>query len=430
MPTTSRVLPLVLLATGATGSAFVVPTLRPFSAPDEAHAAAPPRTSGQRLVVPVPPGEPAPAPAESAPAATARLAPREPIPAADARMWRTEDHERAGWYGGEAVFLREWDAESGLGAPHFNAASCADCHRDPVVGGSGPLESNVLTSTRNGYYEGSLFLDVRASFEKAKARHGEKDPERIARDFTELQPPTLLGLGLIAAIPDQEILRREDPDDLDGDGIRGRARRVRVRSLEELGRFGWKASVPRIEDFVRRALGGEHGLTVEGTERGFSLEHDRDGAADPEVTGGDLQALIQFVSHLAPPSGSSSPMAQSAYGRVLFDSVGCSLCHTPELYLEDGTPVPLFSDLLIHDVATETYLEGLRFRKLGSTPVGFRTPPLWGVGDTAPYLCDGTAPDLDTAIRRHGGEAEAVRETYEALLEADREVLLEFLSEL
>ena len=34
-----------------------------------------------------------------------------------------------------------------------------------------------------------------------------------------------------------------------------------------------------------------------------------------------------------------------------------------------------------------------------------KTPPLWGVGQTAPYGHDGASLDLDAVIRRHGGEA-------------------------
>ena len=38
-------------------------------------------------------------------------------------------------------------------------------------------------------------------------------------------------------------------------------------------------------------------------------------------------------------------------------------------------------------------------------PEEWKTPPLWGVADSAPYFHDGGSPTLDAAIRRHEGDA-------------------------
>jgi len=40
----------------------------------------------------------------------------------------------------------------------------------------------------------------------------------------------------------------------------------------------------------------------------------------------------------------------------------------------------------------------------GPLPAEWRTPPLWGVARSAPYLHDGRAPTLEEAIRLHGGQ--------------------------
>ncbi len=63
-------------------------------------------------------------------------------------------------------------------------------------------------------------------------------------------------------------------------------------------------------------------------------------------------------------------------------------------------------------------------------PTEWRTPPLWGVADSAPYLHDGRASTLDEAIRLHGGEAEATSERYRKLDGRDRRELLSFLQSL
>jgi CxxC motif-containing protein (DUF1111 family) len=58
----------------------------------------------------------------------------------------------------------------------------------------------------------------------------------------------------------------------------------------------------------------------------------------------------------------------------------------------------------------------------------WRTPPLWGVADSAPYLHDGRAGTLVEAIALHGGEAEQVSRRFVALPAADRMAMVEFLS--
>src|SRR6185295_8403397 len=60
----------------------------------------------------------------------------------------------------------------------------------------------------------------------------------------------------------------------------------------------------------------------------------------------------------------------------------------------------------------------------------FRTPPLWGVGSTAPYGHDGQSPTLDDIIRRHGGEAAESAAAYVGAPAADREAVVAFLESL
>ena len=63
--------------------------------------------------------------------------------------------------------------------------------------------------------------------------------------------------------------------------------------------------------------------------------------------------------------------------------------------------------------------------------VGFyRTPPLWGISKTAPFMHDGRAEDLEAAILAHYGEADAVRTNYEALTPAQQVALRLFLEDL
>ncbi len=60
----------------------------------------------------------------------------------------------------------------------------------------------------------------------------------------------------------------------------------------------------------------------------------------------------------------------------------------------------------------------------------WRTPPLWGVADSAPYLHDGRAETLDSSIRWHDGEAHDSVTKYRSLQSESREQILAFLSSL
>ncbi len=60
----------------------------------------------------------------------------------------------------------------------------------------------------------------------------------------------------------------------------------------------------------------------------------------------------------------------------------------------------------------------------------WKTPPLWGVRDTGPYLHDGRADTIEEAIQWHGGEAEASRLAFDDLSRGDKDLVVTFLNSL
>ena len=60
----------------------------------------------------------------------------------------------------------------------------------------------------------------------------------------------------------------------------------------------------------------------------------------------------------------------------------------------------------------------------------WRTPPLWGVADSAPYMHDGRAKTLTEAIAFHDGEAEFSKKGFLKLSTEERKALLTFLGTL
>lgn len=236
--------------------------------------------------------------------------------------------------------------------------------------------------------------------------------------------PTMLGLGLIDEIGEDQILTRDDPDDTDGDGISGKAHRT---PDGRVGRFGWKAGIPTLEDFVRDALSNEIGLTLDDADRFVAgIAGDDDDVADPEFGGSDYDALVYFAKQLAPPIPRERGAAEDR-GAALFEQVGCDDCHTPTMETTTGDEVALYSDLLLHDVAPDGYM-GIDDGQ--ATMREFRTSPLWGIRDTGPYMHDGLAPTITAAIRRHEAEGAASRDAFDALTDAERDDLLKFLESL
>src|SRR5262249_2862998 len=152
---------------------------------------------------------------------------------------------------------------------------------------------------------------------------------------------------------------------------------------------------------------------------------------EPGDDGTRVDAVTRFVLLLAPLPRAGSVAAVRA-GRAVFRRIGCESCHTTRLHVGRTHPVrtlrgrriPLFSDLLLHDMGP-----GLADGIVQGVAAGndFRTAPLWGIRERAPYLHDGRAKTLVDAILLHGGEAESARYRFSALSAHARSALLAFL---
>ena len=335
------------------------------------------------------------------------------------------------WIRGRKVFDRDWTQAEGLGTPDLNADSCRSCHQKPIIGGAGGLDVNVMRFGLDNDGNGP-FQDLPGGQVASKLRRpdtpGREESNPQADVFEQRQTPNTLGLGLIETISDSEILSNEDPNDLNGDGCRGVARMIDVGGFLEVGKLGWKSQIPTLYDFLRDALGGETGITVPVDGRGFGMITDADPVADPEILPEDFADMLFFALHLAPPPRGGNQDPQVLVGESLFNSVGCAICHIPTLQGSDG-PVPLYSDLLLHDI----YPDDFRGTADLGTPAGvgyYKTPPLWGVRVTAPYLHDGRATPLEDAILLHQDEAIQITDAYQALGAEDQAALLLFLSDL
>jgi CxxC motif-containing protein (DUF1111 family) len=333
--------------------------------------------------------------------------------------------------GGE-LFSRVWVpgdprsvAGDGLG-PTYNAQSCVACHQQGGAGGAGAQHTNVHLALVGGKTQVQHRVRSRASMGGLGPRGGvfmtglfgafEVDPQR--------NTPALWGLGLIDAVPEAELVAVALAGDPEHPEISGRVSRdERGRA----GRFGWKGQTATLASFVEAACAGELGL-----ETAAVSQPGRD-PSGPDLSDEQLQALTGFVSGLPRPIEREVPGRE--LGRQRFEEVGCGSCHRASLGGIEG----LYSDLLLHEMgpeladATSSYRgqqEALPAHELAATAREWRTPPLWGLADSAPYLHDGSAETIAGAVGRHGGEAELVRQAWSTLTAQERLAIEAFLMSL
>ncbi len=324
---------------------------------------------------------------------------------------------------GRSAFDRDRFLSEGLGE-RFNGDSCRACHFDPVPGGAGPLDVNVV---RQGIFDANGFTAPAlgtVTHRHSAATDARNPVDDAANFFEQRQTPPLFGLGLIEQIPDATILANEDPNNTTG--ISGRAN---ILPGGRVGRFGWKADVPSVDEFGRDATSTELGLTLpEQMGLTFGRTTDGDDVADPEVQLDELGDMVFWLKMLAGPPRQRTDTAAEDQGEALFATAGCDGCHIPSMQTMDGMPVDLYSDLLLHDVTPAGTDRGIASADASITE--FRTTPLWGLGTTAPYWHDGRASTIAAAILLHFGEADASRTAYEGLTQAEKDALHAFLQSL
>ncbi|RMQ45739.1 putative lipoprotein [Pseudomonas cichorii] len=264
--------------------------------------------------------------------------------------------------------------------------------------------------------------------------------------------PPMIGLGLLEAIPEAAILANADPDDRNDDGISGRANWVwdDVQQKVVMGRFGWKAGQPTLNQQNVHAFAGDMGLTTslktedDCTPAQNSCRNAPNGngpAGEPEVSDNILRLVEFYTRNLGVPARRNVADPQVLAGKNLFFKAGCQQCHTPQFTTRADAAEPElanqvirpYSDLLLHDMGEGLADNRTEFQANGRE---WRTPPLWGLGLTGTVsghtqlLHDGRARNVMEAILWHGGEAQAAQRQVLAFDAEQRAALLAFLNSL
>jgi CxxC motif-containing protein (DUF1111 family) len=369
---------------------------------------------------------------------------------------------------GRQLFERNWVAapsstksNDGLG-PLYDATSCASCHTrnanaeiddmyvapgtiirlgnakgdgDPVygrqlqtrgVGGQTPEATPDISWTRAGTRRV-------ASVRLFSQGYGE-----LASDtrFALRRSPSLVGIGVLGQISDEEIVKRADPDDADGDGISGRAAMLIIGGKSRVGRFGWKATQPDLSAQTAMAFYNDMGMSTDAHREAWgectiaqrACREAPHGAEDGiEIPTSLVKLIVEHLESLQPRVRTNTAQADAARGEATFNRAGCALCHAA-LALPNGTRLKAYTDMLLHDMGpglNDGIAEG------GARPGEWRTAPLWNVATdvkTTGLLHDGRARSVAEAISWHDGEAARARMRFDGLTLAEKSALIAFVS--
>lgn len=344
----------------------------------------------------------------------------------DAPIATLTDAELARFAEGDARFELPFREPQGLG-PLYIHRSCATCHEDDARGPGAVRRIAVI-----GDGAPLPFGDVLRPRLAAGARTPITKPDREdVRESVRLGP-AVFGRGYLDAIDDAQILAWEARQASRDDGISGRAHRL---PSGELGRFGLKARVASLEEFVADAFLGDMGLTS--PLRPDELPNP-DGLSDDARAGVDLTreeiALVaDYVRMLAIPRRAEVPA-----GAALFEAVRCAVCHAPSARTRADTAIPalrdaevaLYTDLLLHDMG-EGLADGVREHDASGRE--WRTAPLIGIRHLRSFLHDGRAETVRAAIEAHASEGSEANDSvarFRALSAADQDVVVAFVEAL
>ena len=437
-----------------------------------------------------------------------------------------DDPGRTRFVIGNSFFKRNWveapastTARDGLG-PHFIARSCAGCH---VLDGRGapPEWKNTLGAEP----EGTVALLMRLSVAGTPAPRDGVRPDPVYGEqfnnaaiqgvrpegrveirqqaihgrfadgtrYTLQKPlykltdlaygpfapglmvspriaPQIAGIGLLEAIPEQEILRNARDQAASPGAIKGKPNRVwDVFAKEErIGRFGWKANVATIAHQTAAAFHTDIGITSGAfphetctpiqkdclaAPHGGGRTSGREGIvpastasqSPPEIDDEILGQVVFYQATLAPAARRQVKDPQVLRGQALFGQAQCATCHRPSYVTAEG-PFPRltspalkgqriwpYTDLLLHDMGPDLADGRPDFQASGSQ---WKTPPLWGIGlirDVNGHqrlLHDGRANGVLEAILWHGGEAQASKDQVLKMKPGERQALVKFVESL
>ena len=365
-----------------------------------------------------------------------------------------------------------------------DANSCAGCHNQPAIGGSGDFVANVFVGAQfKDPPTSSITTDI-TSERNTIGMVGSGAIDMLAREMTtELLAQRNEGLARA------KRNRSEYDIALTAKGVAFGVIRVRPDGTYDTSRlegvdpdlvvkpFGAKGIAISLREFTINALNQHHGIqAVErfGWEQTGQRDFDGDGV-NIEFTVGQTSALVLFQALL--PAPGRSPQYVTKYGsyirrgETLFSQIGCAQCHVPYLKLRSSVftepnpynrpgninpsdvkaqikiPIPTrknrgvtkdpdgnlwvwaYTDLKRHIICDEAdpFFCNERLRQDNVPTDQFLTPKLWDLSTSAPYGHRGDCTTVSEVILHHSGEALIAKNNFLKISESDKRSLVWFL---
>ncbi len=355
-----------------------------------------------------------------------------------------------------------------------DANSCAGCHNQPKVGGSGEFATNVFVAAPQ--FGATPNESINAAFANERSTRSlwgiggieiaatEMSRELIRQRDTAMQRALKEGhdvevklsakgvqFGTIVVTPE---------GDLDSTRLEGISPDLVIKP------FNAKGTVVSIRDFTAVALNQHHGIEpaeMFGETRTGFKDFDGDGK-ESEFSNGQTTALTLWQASLSAPNNQGF---QQHPGFKLFKQIGCDGCHIPAMHLQSNTfkepnefnregvlapadtknvirmPLALaregkafvinaYTDLKRHVMCDDkrNYFCNER-KKQDKVPLNeFMTSRLWDLHTKAPYCHRGDCTSITEAIEAHGGEAATTTDAFDALPRKDKITLVQFLKSL
>jgi CxxC motif-containing protein (DUF1111 family) len=375
-----------------------------------------------------------------------------------------------------------------ISSPEAN--SCGGCHNVPRLGGGGDNVANVFVLGQRfefvnfdgGVGDGGAAHTLQnvANERNTLGMFGSGFIELLSREITADLQSTQADAIVQAAAAAADVTLSLDSKGINYGSITAHSNGtvdtsavVGVDADLVIRPFHQKGVVVSLREFTNNAMNHHHGMQTE--ERfGTNVDADKDGMVN-ELSKGDMTALVLFQATLpAPgrvfPGTTGTEAAAVSAGETLFSTLGCAVCHVPELTLNDpvfsepnpynpagnlrpadvaslvdvdlttagpgphlakesdGTvKIHAYTDLKRHDMGA-----GLAEPLVQAGVPGnlFITRKLWGTYNEPPYMHHGRATTLKEAILMHGGEAQTAHDNYAALSNSDQDKVIAFLKTL
>lgn len=370
----------------------------------------------------------------------------------------------------------------------LDANSCAGCHNEPVVGGSGDFVANVfvLGQLANPPLDST---DPQFSNERnSLGMHGSGAIEALAVEMSQeliaireaakaaaMQGGQNVTRNLITKAVDFGQITARPDGTFDTTGVEGVDADLIIKPFHQ------KGVVNSLRVFTNNAYNHHHGMqSVErfGFGRTGTNDFDEDGVID-ELSVGDITAATLFQAALPIPKQvlplDGRERLKIRRGETLFGEVGCATCHIPRIILnrpiyQEPNPfnppgnlrpqdvtrvftfdltrqglgnrlerwiggravVRAFTDLKRHKMtdAGDTFFDNERVPQAGVPTDTYLTRKLWDCGSSAPFGHRGDCSTMGEAIMHHAGDARSSRDQFMLLNATDQEAIMVFLMSL